>query len=227
MSVLIAALVLGAAKVGIKDTKVGTGIEARPFDQLTVDYTGKLAKGGKQFDTSIGREPFVLVLGVSRVIEGWQQGLVGMKVGGKRTLSIPAELGYGAAGSPPDIPANAALVFEVTLKKLERAKITTLVKGSGAAAGAKDSVEVHYKGLLSNGKVFDSSYGKDTFLVNLERPGVIPGFAQGLYGIRKGEKRRVVIPPELGYGSRGAAGAIPPNETITFELEAIRVFPSR
>ncbi|RYG49360.1 FKBP-type peptidyl-prolyl cis-trans isomerase [bacterium] len=227
MSMLVAALILGVAKVGIKDTKVGTGLAAQPFDRLTVEYTGKLAKGGKQFDTSIGRAPFSLDLGVTSVIKGWQEGLVGMKVGGTRVLSIPAELGYGAAGSPPDIPANADLVFTVTLKSLGRAKITTLKKGTGPATGPKDSVEVHYKGMLADGKVFDTSYGRDTFLVNMERGGVIVGFQQGLYGIRKGEKRRVVIPPTLGYGERGAGDAIPPNATITFELEAVRVFPAR
>ncbi|CAN5536169.1 FKBP-type peptidyl-prolyl cis-trans isomerase [soil metagenome] len=223
----LTALILGFAGLTIKDTKVGTGVAAQPFDMLTVNYTGKLAKGGKVFDSSIGKDPFQLVLGVTPVIQGWQQGLVGMKVGGKRTLSIPASLGYGKMGSPPEIPANADLVFDVELLKLERATITTLKKGSGRAAGPKDSVEVNYKGMLADGKVFDTSYGRDTFLVNLAQGGVILGFQQGLLGIRQGEKRKVVIPPKLGYGDRGAGTAIPPGATITFELEAVRVFPAK
>lgn len=220
-------MLVGLAGVGIKDTKVGTGVAAQPFDLLTVNYTGKLAKGGKVFDSTSGKDPFPVVLNVTPVIQGWQEGLLGIKVGGKRTLTIPSKLGYGTMGAPPDIPPSADLVFDVELLKLERAAITTLKKGAGRAAEPKDSVEVHYRGTFADGKEFDSSYGKDTFLVNLGQGGVILGFRQGLLGIRQGEKRRVVIPPQLGYGAKGAGDVIPPNTTITFEIEGIRIFPAK
>ncbi|RYG27349.1 FKBP-type peptidyl-prolyl cis-trans isomerase, partial [bacterium] len=221
--------VMGFSKLGIKDTKVGTGIAAQPCDVLTVDYTGKLAKSGKVFDSSVGNPqgPLMFILGVSRVIEGWQKGLVGMKAGGKRTLSIPAAMGYGERGYPPDIPPHADLVFEVELKKIARAKVVTVSKGTGLAAGIKDSIEVHYRGTLADGKEFVSSYGRDTLLVDLGGGQIVPGLRQGLYAIRKGEKRKVVIPPDLAYGEAGLGTTIPPNATVTFEIEAIKIYPAK
>lgn len=104
-------------KLVVKDLKVGTGAEAKDGDNLTMDYVGVLYKGGKQFDASWDRgQPFSFTLGAGQVISGWDQGIKGMKVGGRRELIIPASMGYGTEGSPPTIPANAALVFVVDLK---------------------------------------------------------------------------------------------------------------
>lgn len=95
---------------------MGTGPEAKAGDPVTVNYVGVLYKGGKEFDASWKRkEPFSFVLGKNQVIAGWDKGVAGMKVGGRRELIIPAPLGYGATGSPPAIPPNAALVFVVDL----------------------------------------------------------------------------------------------------------------
>ncbi len=108
----------GAAptKLESKDLIVGTGPEAKAGDTVTVNYVGVLFKGGKVFDASWNRkEPFTFTLGKGQVIPGWDQGIVGMKVGGRRQLVIPAPLAYGAKGSPPAIPANATLVFVVDL----------------------------------------------------------------------------------------------------------------
>jgi FKBP-type peptidyl-prolyl cis-trans isomerase len=102
----------------IKDTVVGTGAEAKAGALITVHYVGTLTNGQK-FDSSVDRgQPFQFKLGEGRVIQGWEQGFAGMKVGGKRTLIIPASMGYGAnqAGS---IPPNSTLVFEVELLKVE------------------------------------------------------------------------------------------------------------
>lgn len=106
----------------ITDTVVGTGVTAIAAKSLTVHYTGWLYdvkatdQKGTKFDSSNDRaSPFTFVLGAGRVIPGWDQGLVGMRVGGKRTLLIPSSMAYGSAGSPPAIPRNAALVFEVEL----------------------------------------------------------------------------------------------------------------
>jgi FKBP-type peptidyl-prolyl cis-trans isomerase FkpA len=102
------------------DTTVGTGAEATPGQHVTVNYTGWLylpdapQHHGAQFDSSIGRSPFTFRLGSGMVIPGWDQGVAGMKVGGKRTLVIPAALGYGAEGGGP-IPPNANLIFDVEL----------------------------------------------------------------------------------------------------------------
>jgi peptidylprolyl isomerase len=103
-------------KLVTKDLIVGTGPEAKAGDTVTVNYVGVLYNGGKEFDASWKRnEPFTFELGAGKVIKGWDQGVVGMKVGGRRELIIPAELAYGAQGSPPTIPPNAPLVFVVDL----------------------------------------------------------------------------------------------------------------
>lgn len=108
----------GAAptKLVTKELIAGTGAEAKAGDTVTVNYVGVLYKGGKEFDASWKRnEPFSFSLGKGQVIKGWDQGIPGMKVGGRRELIIPAALAYGAAGSPPTIPPNAPLIFVVDL----------------------------------------------------------------------------------------------------------------
>ena len=95
---------------------VGTGAEAKAGESVTVNYVGALYKGGKVFDASWKRkEPFTFTLGQGQVIKGWDQGVAGMKVGGRRELIIPSELAYGAQGSPPKIPPNSPLIFVVDL----------------------------------------------------------------------------------------------------------------
>ena len=99
-----------------KELIKGTGPEAKAGDPVTVNYVGVLYHGGKEFDSSWKRsEPFAFSLGKGQVIKGWDQGVAGMKVGGRRELIIPSELAYGKTGSPPTIPANAPLVFVVDL----------------------------------------------------------------------------------------------------------------
>jgi peptidylprolyl isomerase len=108
----------GAAptKLVTKEIIVGTGPEAKAGDSVTVNYVGVLYKGGKEFDSSWKRnEPFTFALGKGQVIPGWDQGVAGMKVGGRRELIIPSELAYGKTGSPPTIPPNSPLVFVVDL----------------------------------------------------------------------------------------------------------------
>jgi FKBP-type peptidyl-prolyl cis-trans isomerase len=103
-------------KLVIKDLVKGTGPEARAGQSVTVNYVGVLFHGGKEFDSSWKRsEPFTFTLGKGQVIKGWDQGVAGMKVNGRRELIIPAELAYGKTGSPPTIPPNAPLVFIVDL----------------------------------------------------------------------------------------------------------------
>ena len=114
------------------DEKVGDGAVAKAGDNVSVHYTGTLADG-KKFDSSVDRgQPFNFPLGQGRVIKGWDEGVAGMKVGGKRKLTIPSEKGYGLAGSPPKIPQNAGLKFDVELLEIKGA-------GAGAADAGKDA----------------------------------------------------------------------------------------
>lgn len=99
----------------IIDRVIGTGPSPTKGRQVIVHYTGTL-ENGKKFDSSVDRgQPFPFTIGVGQVIMGWDEGVMTMKVGGKRKLIIPPHLGYGAQGAPPDIPPNATLIFEVEL----------------------------------------------------------------------------------------------------------------
>ena len=111
----------------IEELEEGTGPEAQEGDTIQVRYTGTLLADGTEFDSNVGQGPALPVqLGAGSVIPGFDQGLVGIKEGGKRKLTFPSDLGYGAEGQPPTIPPDAALVFEVEAESIEPA-------GSGAA----------------------------------------------------------------------------------------------
>jgi peptidylprolyl isomerase len=96
------------------DIKEGTGRTAVKGSNVVMNYTGWL-ENGKRFDSSIGRGPFPVELGMGNVIKGWDEGIVGMKVGGKRQLKIPPDMAYGPSGHPPQIPPNSTLIFDVEL----------------------------------------------------------------------------------------------------------------
>jgi FKBP-type peptidyl-prolyl cis-trans isomerase len=102
-------------------------------------------------------------------------------------------------------------------------RITDLVVGTGAEASAGQTVVVNYRGTLENGKEFDSSYNRGPFSFPLGAGRVIKGWDEGVAGMKVGGKRKLVIPPDLGYGSRGAGGIIPPNATLIFEVELLEV----
>jgi|TARA_B100000029_G_scaffold208760_3_gene206623 FKBP-type peptidyl-prolyl cis-trans isomerase len=104
----------------IEELVVGDGLQAQDFNKVVVNYTGSL-EDGSVFDSSLkpGREPYTFTLGVGSVIKGWDLGVKGMKVGGKRKLTIPAELGYGDRGAGDVIPPSATLIFEVELLEVE------------------------------------------------------------------------------------------------------------
>ena len=104
----------------IEDLIVGDGAEAKDYNKVVVNYTGKL-EDGSVFDSSLnpGRSPFTFTLGAGSVIKGWDQGLKNMKVGGKRKLTIPPDLAYGTNGAGNAVPPNATLIFEVELLEVE------------------------------------------------------------------------------------------------------------
>ncbi len=220
------------------DTKLGEGAEAQAGQSVTVHYTGWLYDAsapdnkGAKFDSSLDRnEPFDFPLGGGRVIKGWDEGVQGMKEGGLRTLVIPPEMGYGARGAGDVIPPNATLVFEVKLLKVIRTEMVDTKIGEGAEAKAGQYVTVHYTGWLfdknapeNKGTKFDSSRDRDEpFDFPLGEGHVIQGWDMGVQGMKVGGQRTLVIPPEMGYGRRGAGGVIPGNATLVFEVELLDV----
>ncbi len=127
-----------------QDLIVGKGATAKAGDQVSMQYVGELYSNGKEFDSSWKRnKAFDFALGGGQVIPGWDQGIVGMKVGGRRRLIIPADLAYGAQGQPPTIPANAALVFDVDLKKVTAGQAVGAVVGAEPTGSAPTVAVVH------------------------------------------------------------------------------------
>lgn len=219
-----------AENLELLDTVVAEGKEAQPGMRIVVHYTGKL-EDGTVFDSSVTRgQPFSFVLGEGRVIAGWEQGFAGMKVGGKRTLTIPPHLGYGERGAGGVIPPNATLVFDVELLDAQEVptpgelQIEEVEVGTGTEAKPGTMVSVHYTGKLTDGSVFDSSVERgDPITFTLGAGMVIPGWELGINGMKVGGKRVLTIPYNLAYGPDGYPGVIPPYATLVFDVELVGV----
>ena len=235
----------------IEDLVVGSGSPVGVGDFLIMDYVGVSYSTGLQFDASWDRgSPFPFELGAGRVIQGWDQGIVGMSVGGRRSLTIPPELAYGENGSGSgSIGPNETLVFvvdliasvpanlekpteELTSESTTELKTNDISEGSGAIVQPGNVVYIHYVGVsASTGEQFDSSWdrGRSEFIGYISGTGnVIQGLDEGLLGMQVGGRRTVVIPPDLAYGENGAGdGLIAPNETLIFTVDLLGTHPLR
>ena len=228
---------VGGIYLRVTDLITGTGPLVEIGDVLTINQVGWLYDSsapdnkGQQIDAANG---ITFVLGASQVISGIDQSLTGMRVGGKRRVQIPPDLAFGPTGSgavPPDTP----VVFEIEIVDKQQLvtgsapfSITDITVGTGPEARVGSRLTVDYAGWLYNddqpdnrGIRFDESpAGGFTFILGTGT--VIPGWDQGLVGMRESGERRLVIPPELAYGA-ARRGLIPPNATLVFYVTLIRV----
>jgi peptidylprolyl isomerase len=230
------------SKTGLKvlDLQEGKGPAARRGDAVEVLYTGWLKADHSQFDSNQNRSaPFPFILGAGEVIRGWDEGVEGMREGGKRRLFIPSALAYGQRGAGRKIPPNADLVFEVEVLKVGEGLVKDdLTVGTGAEATEGSTVEVKYTGWLKSNKVkFDSSDDHEdgkTFSFRLPSSQDIPdmwpsevikGWELGVPGMKVGGKRKLIIPAGLAYGATGRPPKIPANADLVFEIELVGVKP--
>ncbi|MBC8065586.1 MAG: FKBP-type peptidyl-prolyl cis-trans isomerase [Chlorobia bacterium] len=219
----------------IEDIEPGKGEGAKEGDTLAMLYRGQLVDGSVfdgnmdgEFKAMPDKDPFSLNLGMGMVIPGWDKGLIGIKVGGLRKLSIPASMAYGPQAQAK-IPANSDLIFNVRCLDIVRRGEESVIDikdtkaGTGAEVKKGDKVTIHYVGKLLNDKEFDSSRkANKPFSFTVGAGEVVPGFDKGVIGMRKGGVRMLRIPPGAAYGAN-PAGAIPPNSVLKFEMELLQI----
>jgi peptidylprolyl isomerase len=221
------------------DIKEGKGKAPLPGQRCFVHYKGWLWENdakGREFDSvfdSIRRgEPFSFRLSRREVIPGWDQGILGMKVGGRRELLVPPELAYGSRGAGGGaIPPNATLLYEVELlgvmeKTASGLEFQDVAVGTGAKPRRGQTCVVKYTGWLwrsARAKKFDSSVYRDQPFSFALGQGKCQGWDEGIAGMSVGGKRELLISAGLGYGRDGLPPDIPPNATLFFEVELLEV----
>ena len=210
----------------IEDFAVGDG-PAVQTDWPVVIHSKGYFKDGTVFDSTYD-QAVPIVAPIRSAVAGIRQGLVGMKVGGKRRLTIPAALAYGEKGSPPPapgekpiVPPNTDLVFDITLLDVLQIEDTQVGTGEEVRPGA--TVKAHYRGTLKeDGTEFDSSYSRGQ-PIEFPLRAMVPGWQYGIPGMKVGGKRKLVVPFAMAYGDRGIPGKIPPRADLVFEIELVEV----
>lgn len=222
----------------ITEVQVGSGDLVATGSRVRVAYTAWEHDNGESENKGqlvIEKSEVQFIVGAQQVFEGLDQGMSGMRVGGRRRLNVPANRAFGAAGSAT-VPPNTDLVVEVELLSVEAVTTdsapfssTDLRTGAGPPAAAGDDLTVSYGGWFydesepdQKGVLFDSG---TNFTFRLGLGQVIDGWDQGLVGIKVGGLRRLVLPPELAYGDN-PRGVIPANATLVFEVTLLTLAPA-
>lgn len=224
------------------DTTLGTGTQASNTNVVGIRYTAWLYSAsaadhkGTKIDTNLtGVTPYVFVLGAGAVVKGLDQGVAGMRIGGQRTLILPASLAFGAGGTAT-VPANAGMVFDVQLTDVQTlaeapayAAVDNVV-GTGATATTGSTASVKYSAYLYSSSAADhkgilvdtNTKASTNFAFKLGAGQVISGFDQGVTGMKVGGQRTVTMPSKQAYGTTGSGG-IPGNSGMVFTIELISV----
>jgi FK506-binding protein 4/5 len=212
----------------------GTGECPPNGSDVTVHYTGRLTDGAV-FDSSVDRmEPFRFKLGEGRVIKGWDVGVASMKIGEKSLLVCQPEFAYGSAGSPPKIPPNSVLEFEVELLSFTDQQpvegsngcVLKKVKRSGTGysqPGDSSSVSIKVKGrVLPSGPIFIDSNGNEIKRTVGEDPEAPEGLELAIKSMKQGEHSTFTVTPNYAFGSQGSSAlGIPGNSQIEYEIELL------
>lgn len=238
-------LVTTASGLKYADLTVGEGVTAITNTIATTSYTVWVQSETPEYVArSEASTPVTFVLGRGdQVFPGWEEGVLNMKVGGKRYLVIPPDLAFGEQATG-NIPANATLIMEIELLEVREPVTQTevspdqytttesglkyydIVVGEGATPSQGQVITVHYTGWLEDGTVFDSSVERgEPFTFALGVGNVIPGWDEGVASMQVGGKRQLMIPSDLAYGDQGSGGVIPPGATLIFDIELISVEP--
>lgn len=207
----------------VEDMKIGEGYEVKPGGAVVAYYHGTLKNGGKVFDSSFERgEPIAFPL--NGVIQGWQKGVPGMKVGGVRRLTIPAALGYGANGEGEDIPPNADLVFIIQL--VDALQVEDLKEGTGEPAGPQCVAVTTHTITDKDGKPIEKVEAANPYIWF---PGELEGIQYGLEGMKVGGKRRLTIPKEMNMANPQLESTRPSDVPMVIELDliALRNLPTQ
>ncbi len=220
----------------VDDIVIGTGDVAIPGDIVRIRWVAWLwdedgaDNKGQQVDS--GEREFVL--GVDRFLPAFEEGLGNMRVGGLRRMQVPPEYGVGSE-SVGNIPPNSTLVIEVELLDVRLVvtssapfQIIDIREGEGATAADGYVLTVNYAGWLydedrPDGKGRQFEVYNDGYRFSLGLGIVLPGWDQGLVGMREGGERRLIVPPELAYGEQGNRPRIPPNATLLFDVTLFTV----
>ncbi|MBI9066159.1 MAG: FKBP-type peptidyl-prolyl cis-trans isomerase [Salinivirgaceae bacterium] len=227
-----------------KISSEGKGEYPKLGDKLWLHYVGKFTNDSV-FASTLNEEPLDITLGLGQVIKGWEEGLKKIKPGGEITLIVPPDLAYGDKRYK-NIPANSTLIFEIALVQvnkgynvkpfnIEGLKAQTgnkklqyyvVQEGSGLLAQLGDNAYVHFTGYLPDGTIFDSSYKNgDPVRITVGIKQIFEGWDIGLAYMKKGSKYRFIIPPKIAYGKAGFGNSIPPNTTITLDVEMLDLVP--
>lgn len=233
------------------EVEEGSGAQAMPGDLVSVHYTGTL-EDGTEFDSSAGRDPIQFVLGQGGVIQGWDEGIALMRVGGQAQLIIPPSLGYGAEDYGP-IPGGSTLYFDVELVSAEPAPTPVLPptaepptsvnpddytttdsglqyyfleEGNGEMPELGEVASVSFAGWVEGGSKFGDSQDGVPLEFVVGEGQILPGWDEMVLLMQVGDVVQFILPPELGLGEAGSGnGVIPPNATLIFEMELIGILP--
>ncbi len=223
----------------------GDGASPKKGDIISLNYTGWYLDGDEFDSTSKLGHPRKFRLGTDTLLPGLEEGVYSMRRGAKRIFILPPELAFGAEGRPGVVPRDAWVKFEVEMVEIEAGQPLPLpwneagmefyttksglqfvdfLTGDGEFPELGSTVVIHYSGYLDDATLFDSSSLRGRPVeFELTEDWLIRGLVEGLLTMRAGGKRKLVIPPFLGYGEDGFGKKVPPNATLIYDIELLEV----